>query len=430
MTHYRGLPYLRNKLAYKRKRVLLRYEYYEMKNATKYFKGMIPDELKWMKSVMGWCAKSVDALSDRLVFHEFKNDNFNINEIFDMNNRDIFFDSAVLSALISSCCFIYISKDKDGYPRLQVIDGSNATGMIDPITNLLKEGYAVLDRDDRGVPISEAYFTFENTEFIENGKITIVKNHAPYPLLVPIIYKPDAKRPFGHSRISRSCMSYTQSALRTLLRSEVAAEFYSFPQKYVTGLSQDAEELDKWKATISSFIRFDKDEDGDSPSLGQFTQQSMTPYIEHLRMFASLFAGETGLTLDDLGFVADNPSSAEAIKASHDNLRLAARKAQRTFGSGFLNVGYLGACVRDDYPYIRNNLYLTKASWDPIFEPDMSTLSLIGDGAIKINQAIPGYLNKENLRDLTGIDYGTESISKSSNDYFLGDMFEEEIDNG
>ena len=31
-------------------------------------------------------------------------------------------------------------------------------------------------------------------------------------------------------------------------------------------------------------------------------------------------------------------------------------------------------------------------------------LSLIGDGAIKINQAVPGYFNKDNLRDQTGID--------------------------
>ena len=98
MNQYKGINYLRNKLAYKRRRVLTRYEYYEMKNITKYFKGMIPDELKWMKSVLGWCAKSVDTLSDRLVFHEFKNDNFNINQIFNLNNRDIFFDSAVLSA--------------------------------------------------------------------------------------------------------------------------------------------------------------------------------------------------------------------------------------------------------------------------------------------------------------------------------------------
>ena len=36
----------------------------------------------------------------------------------------------------------------------------------------------------------------------------------------------------------------------------------------------------------------------------------MTPHTEQLRMFAALFAGETGLTLDDLGFVTDNPSSA------------------------------------------------------------------------------------------------------------------------
>ena len=51
-----------------------------------------------------------------------------------------------------------------------------------------------------------------------------------------------------------------------------------------------------------------KDEDGDNPVLGQFQQQSMTPYWEQLKMFAALFAGETGLTLDDLGFASDNPS--------------------------------------------------------------------------------------------------------------------------
>ena len=41
--------------------------------------------------------------------------------------------------------------------------------------------------------------------------------------------------------------------------------------------------------------------------------------------------------------------------------------------------------------------------WEPVFEADASTLSLVGDGAIKINQAIPGYMNGESIRDLTGI---------------------------
>ena len=400
----KGREFLRNQLAIKRSRVLLRYKYYDMKNGIKYFRTLIPTEFMWMAETLGWCGRAVDSLADRLSFREFRDDNFDLNSIFAMNNGDILPDSAMLSALISSCCFVYISEDVDGFPRLQVIDGGSATGDPDPITGMLKEGYAVLSRDKNGKPEMEAYFLPGRTEYYRgNTLIRTDTNFAPYPLLVPIIYRPDAMRPFGHSRISRACMNLMQGALRTLLRSEVSAEFYSFPQKYITGLSQDTEELDSWKATISSLLTFTKDEDGEAPKLGQFTQQSMSPYTEQLRTFASLFAGETGLTLDDLGFVTDNPSSAEAIKASHENLRLSARKAQKTFGSGFLNVGFLAACVRDQYEYRRQQFYLTKAAWDPVFEPDAAMLSGIGDGIGKINQAVPGYIGPDTLQDLTGI---------------------------
>lgn len=402
---YKGMSFLRNRLIQKRVRVQLRYNYYEMKNGVKYVNTIIPPQFAWMAQVLGWCGKAVDSLADRLSFREFREDDFDLNTIFAMNNGDILPDSAVLSALISSCAFIYISTDETGYPRLQVIDGGNATGIADPITGMLKEGYAVIERDEHNKPTLEAWFLTGRTEYYRDGKLIRTDlNDAPYPLLVPVIYRPDAMRPFGHSRISRACMSIMQGALRTLLRSEVSAEFYSFPQKYITGLSQDAEKLEKWQATISSFLSFTKDEDGDKPTLGQFTQQSMSPYTEQLRTFAALFAGETGLTLDDLGFVTDNPSSAEAIKASHENLRLAARKAQKTFGSCLLNAGYLAACVRDNYPYRRQQLYRTKAVWEPVFEPDAAMMSSIGDGIGKINQAVPGYFGKTNLRDMTGVD--------------------------
>ena len=400
----KGREYLRKHLALKRNRVLLRYKYYDMKNGIKYFRSLIPSEFMWMAETLGWCGKAVDSLGDRLSFREFRDDNFDLNSIFAMNNGDILPDSAMLSALIGSCCFVYISEDVDGYPRLQVIDGSNATGDPDPITGMLKEGYAVISRDKNNNPDLEAYFLPGRTEYYQgNQLIRVDTNQAPFPLLVPIIYRPDAMRPMGHSRISRACMNLMQGALRTLLRSEVSAEFYSFPQKWITGLSQETEELDKWKASVASVLTFTKDEDGGSPHLGQFTQQSMSPYTEQLRTFAALFAGETGLTLDDLGFVTDNPSSADAIKASHENLRLAARKAQKTFGSGFLNVGFLAACVRDQYPYQRRQFYLTKPAWDPVFEPDAAMLSGIGDGIGKLNQAVPNFIGPNTLQDLTGI---------------------------
>lgn len=398
-----GIDYLRRRLADKQTRVLLRYKYYEMKNNAQDFSSLAPEKFKGLKETVGWCAKAVDSLADRLQFDEFQNDEFNLSEIFLSNNQDILIDSAVLSALISACSFVYIRED-NGYPRLQVIDGSNATGIIDPVTNLLTEGYAVLERDSMGVVKTEAYFMAGMTEIYSHGVLVQrIPNAAPYALLVPIIYRPDAKRPFGHSRISRACIAYTQTALRTIKRSEVSAEFYSFPQKYVLGLSEDAE-FNNRLAAISSFLNFTKDGDGDHPIVGQFQQQSMTPYTEQLRTLASLFAGETGLTLDDLGFATENLSSAEAIKAGHENLRLTARKAQRTFGTGLLNVGYLAVCIRDRYAYQRDAFRDTKVAWLPIFEPDAATLSGVGDAILKINQAVPDYLGARNIRALTGME--------------------------
>jgi len=404
MDDYKGINYLRTRLAQKRSRVRRRYKYYEMKHLAKDFGISTPPDLRNFMSVLGWCGKSVDCLADRLSFRKFENDVFDMNGLFAANNQDILIDSSILGALITSCDFIYIAADETGFPQMRVIDGGHATGIIDPITNMLKEGYAVLEFDNKDNPIIEAYLIPGETHIYEAGKQPyVVMNDAPYPLLVPIIYKPDAVRPFGHSRITRACMSIVDGAMRTVKRSEIAAEFYSFPQKYLLGMSEDAEPMDKWNATMSSLLQISKDEDGDRPTAGQFQAAAQTPHTEQLRMFAGLFAGESGLTLDDLGFPSQNPSSSEAIRASHENLRLMARKAQKMFGVGLLNAGYLAACVRDQYPYLRRQVSSTTLLWAPIFEADASALGGIGDAVQKIQTSFPDYFTEDKLSELTGI---------------------------
>lgn len=407
-----GIDYLRQKLGQKASRVNLRYQYYEMKAAMRKVSALIPPEFRTLTYALGWCAKAVDTLSDRIVFDGFDHDIAKLGEIYRLNNADVLPGSAALSALISACSFLYIGRRPDGYPSIECIDGGNATGVIDTTTNLLTEGYAVLKRDDCGQPELEAYFLPYRTEYYRGGKLDSVFRHkAPYPLLVPVIFRPDAHRPFGHSRISRACMDIVQSALRTLLRTEVGAEFYSVPQKYILGLATERDpetgeekvEFDKRKATLSSFLYFTKDEDGDTPTLGQFQTGSMAPFIDQMKMLASLFAAETGMTLDDLGFTTENPSSEEAIKASHENLRLTARAAQRSFGTGFLNAGYLAACVRDDHEYPRYAFAGIEPAWLPIFEPGASEMGVIGDAILKINQASEGFMGARNIRAMTGL---------------------------
>ena len=401
----RGIEYLRKKLNLHQSRVNLRYKYYAMQHYRAPIGITIPAHVRAKyRATLGWTAKGVDCLADRLVFREFINDDFNVTEIFDRNNPDILFDSAILAALIGSCCFIYISKGEDDEVRLQVIEASNATGVIDPITGLLVEGYAVLARDDYNQPTLEAYFEPNATHFIpKNGRPYSVANEAGIPLLVPVIHRPDAVRPFGRSRITRSGMYYQKEAEQTFERANITAEFYSWPQKYIIGLDPDAEQLETYKATVSSLLTISASDSGEKPSIGQFTTASMSPFTEQLRTAAAGFAGEMGLTLDDMGFVSDNPSSVEAIKASHENLRLAGRKAQRSLGAGLLNVAYVAACLRDDFHYARSQFVRTTVKWEPLFEADANMMTMIGDGVVKLNQALPGYINAETIRDLTGI---------------------------
>lgn len=396
----KGKEYLKSKLSSISSWVKRKYDYYELKNLRPDPSPVIPLELTARYgSKLGWCAKAVDALVNRLSFDGFDNDNFDLWEIFQLNNKDIFFDSAIKSALISGCCFVYISADEDGYPRLQVIDGKNATGNLDPITNLLTEGYAILETDDNGSVVQDAYFTPDYTEYKDG---MIIENPAGYPLLVPVIYRPCANKPFGQSRISKDCMDLQDKARYAVTRMEVMAEFNSFPQKYILGTSQDSS-LDKLKATYTTLLEITKDDDGDHPVMGQFQQGQMTPLVDQLNAYARLFAGITGLTVDDLGFVTANPSSAEAIKAGHGDLERIAAKAQDTFGSGFLNVGFVGACLRDEFHYQRKVIYETAPVWKPAFVMDNSAIGSFGDAVLKINQALPNAIDADTIERLTGI---------------------------
>ena len=405
---YKGIDYLRNLLKDKQTRVERCYKYYKQKDKMDNSQAITENkEMQRITKKVGWIQKAVDSLTNRLQFSSFGNDDeLMVNDIFMRNNRDVLFNTMFKGAIISSCDFVYISQNTDGTARLQVIDGYNATGVIDTSTMLLTEGYAVLERDSyTGLPTLEAYFVKGKTEYYKDGQLMReIPNVLDYPLLVPIIYNPDATRPFGQSLITDSLMKYVDDAKETLRLMSVSAQFYSFPQKWVTGLDNDTDTFDKWKMVMSAMMAFGRDEDGNTPTVGQFQQQSMSPYNEQLKTLASLFGGETGLTLDDMGFPSSNPSSAEGIKASHETLRLMARGAQKTFEVGIINVAFLAKSLESNMQFKRSEFANLKVRWKPVFEIDATMLSGIGDGAIKVNNAVEGYFDKTTLEDLTGIE--------------------------
>ena len=75
-----------------------------------------------------------------------------------------------------------------------------------------------------------------------------------------LAFEPELNRPFGHSRITRTSMGLTDAGVRTMLRNEVGAEFYS-ADKYrlfgadVTKFIGD----DKWSALMGRMNAVDVD---------------------------------------------------------------------------------------------------------------------------------------------------------------------------
>lgn len=354
---------LLNNLLAKQSRNRTRQQYYDQKVTLKDFGISLPPQLRSIESVLGWPAKTVDVLADRIQFERFvapgqDEDPFGLNQIVIENDFRNGFSQAVTSALTHSCSFITVTHGEvnAGEPEILWIPKSaqSATGIWDNRRRALSAGLSVLSNSAEGLPEDLVLYLPEETIYIrigQGGKLFYesVPNLTGRVLMEPVIADADLKRPFGRSRISRAVMSLTDSAIRTIVRSEIGAEFFSAPQRWVTGADPDIFEsqMERWSAVVSRVLTIDRDEEGNLPNMGQFSQMSMQPHTDQLRQWAALLAAESQIPLDELGFPSDNPSSDSAIQSQRDPLRLAADRMIRGFQSSVHRLAVTSVMLRD-----------------------------------------------------------------------------------
>ena len=84
---------------------------------------------------------------------------------------------------------------------------------------------------------------------------------------------------------------------------------------------------------------------GSRPSVGQFSQASMTPHLEVMRNLASRAAAEASIPVDSLSISHDNPSSVEALRASMDNLIIEIESLNKTNGKALVNVARMALAI-------------------------------------------------------------------------------------
>ena len=377
----------------------LRMRYYNGKNVLKDFGISIPPQLLNVETVVGWPQKAVDAMAVRCRFDGFtavdEEAQAMLNDISTRSRLRLKYRQATESTLIHSCCFAVVTVDDYGKARIDFYDAEHAAARWDDASGRIAYGMVINAFAD-GMPIDVTMYT-------DNAAVHVWQRSAswwdweaqPYsmgrPTMAAFAYRPTFKKPFGQSRITRAVMSLTDSAVREALRTEISAEFFTSPQKYLLGADKDAfANKTKWEAYIGNIFAVGRDEDGNLPTFGQLTQGSMQPHSDYLRTLAARFSGETNVPLSTLGVIHDQPASAEAIYAANEPLIIECEDFNDGARDTLKELATMAVAAEFDVPI--DELDRRYLDFMPDFKnPAMPSVVSQTDAMIKIASAVPGF---------------------------------------
>ena len=392
-----------------------KYLYYNAKQPMTDLGISLPKNFRAMKPGVGWASRAVNTIGDRLNFDGFANDEYGVNDLFDKSGANAILNKAKTDALIAGCSFIALLP-RDGYIELLPFTATEATGEIDERTGLLSTGLAVVAWDSYTDPVRQDmqgwgkvgliprdFFVFGRTwtaRYKSGNLVEVVVNPTGRPLLHVLTHRQSADRPFGKSRITNTVRRIVDEVGRLKVRYEIAAEFYSTPQRYINGLAEGTEGNAKLETALGKIWAITKDEDGEHPDIGQLPQMTINQFSEQKKDLARDFCAETALTLRNLGYETANPTSAESLSAMSDDLLLEAQESQEELGREFKEIAISMRMLLNSNDSVPATLENIKPVWKPLFQIDFGSA---GDAAYKLIQAMPELAGTTTLYRMLGM---------------------------
>lgn len=322
----------------KQRRNRIRSAYMDGKHALRQMPPTVPPYLRTLGMVLGWPSKAVEALARRARLEGFALPggdlaSFGLDEILDDNDYVSEAREAGLSSLEHSVTFQIASRGDTtaGDPPVLITRQSalNGTGEWSQRARRLVSFLSVTGRDKTtGNPNAANLYLPGQTIMCADGRVQDrVPSSLPRLPVEPVVYRRRDTRPFGSSRISRPIMALTDSAVRSILRSEGTADFYSIPGMALFGPDESFFEGNPtWRMLLNGMFAVPDNPDApvgkERADLKQFQQASQQPHVDQLEVWAQLFAAEASIPVSSLGIgmTQANPTSAESYLASREDL--------------------------------------------------------------------------------------------------------------
>lgn len=366
----------------------------------------VDPEMLRNEQVSYWPEKAVDALADRVRLIGLVGPEGTDRMVAETGLVEAY-QSHLVDKYVHGCMFAVVGRSKQtGRPFVRFHDAEGATALPSPDhdPSAVAAGLAVARTEttpwSHKVPVPTVVNAFLPGLVIElrqdapgHWRAERMPTAEPTPMVVAFAHRPRSRQPFGKTRISRAVRCLTDGVVRTMFRMEVLSAFYTMPQRYAIGLSRaqfDKMVNSKAERYADAMFLATKDADGDRMDYGQLSANSPEPFIAQARFLAGAFSGATGVPLNSLGIVQDNPSSAEAITASREDVCLVARKDIDHDRRSLARVARLLAAVDENVAV--SALTDERRDVEAAFEEPMLT-SLPGciDAVTKLSSVIEGF---------------------------------------
>lgn len=355
---------------------------------------------------VNWSRLVIDALEERLDVEGFRfadsdSTDDDIAGTWAANNLRAGSSEAHTAAFVTRESYIMVGPGEGAYPLVTVEYPDQVTVERDPRTGRIVAALKVWSEDT--APYTAREFA-ERAVLMLPGRIiefekagpmasrstaawtSALELHQTSPL-VPVVAMPNRpRRGVGVTEL-HDIQSLHDSVNQTATNMMAGLEHHALPRKWAIGASErdfqdkDGKPLPAW-AIATGAIWALNGEDADETKamrIGQFSAADMTNFHNSIRQLASLASALYGLPPQYMGYFADNPASADAIRASEARLVKRAERRQVVLGNAWESAMRLVLAVMDRDPADADRL---ETVWR---DPATPTRAQQADAAVKLH---------------------------------------------
>lgn len=349
---------LQTKMALRAPHIEERWRYYDGLQRMQNLGISVPPTLANVRTVVDWPRICVDPIIDRLHVDGLRlagatDADDELAEHWHANDLDAELPLGFLDSFVAGCGYVIVgAPDTPGdSPIVTVESPLNMAVQWDPRTRTITAAYQAYEAE--GIFRAVLYLPDQTIAMSrdQSSPWTVDKLDQHNFGEVPVIRLPNRARTSdreGRSEITPAVMNTTDEAVRTLLGMAIGREFYSVPHRYGLGMSesdfQDAEGNPKtaWDAAMNKFFMAERDEEGNLPTLGQFTAMDPSVFTKIIDKHGTLMSSYTGFPPEYFGVTsAANPASADAIRVAENRLVSRGKRAQHGYSGPLRQMGRL-----------------------------------------------------------------------------------------